>query len=83
MEKQTAIKIMLFGIVLLASLTAVSAQTRRGEEECVAPPASGLSIGSISEGFSFIMAGGMSTVLILAIAFILGMVVSHLIWGGF
>jgi hypothetical protein len=82
MEKQTAIKLMLFGIVLLASLSAVNAQ-RRGEEECIAPPSEGLSIGSISDGFSFIMAGGMSTILILAIAFILGMIVSHLIWGGF
>lgn len=82
MKKEDAIRAILFGIVILAAITAVYA-AKEQEENCVIKPASGISVASLTQGISFIMAGGAGPILVLVIAFIIGMIVSHVIWGGF
>ena len=82
MKKEQAIKAILFSIVVLAAITAVYA-AKQQEENCVAKPAAGVSVAAITQGISFIMAGGVGPLLVLVIAFIVGMIVSHVIWGGF
>jgi len=81
MKKQTALMALLFGMIFLASVAGVVA--REEETPCIPQPAQGVSVASITQGISYIMAGGTGPVLILAVAFLVGMVVSHIIWGGF
>ncbi len=83
MKKEQAIKAILFSIVILAAITAVYAANDQQDKNCVAKPMTGISVASITQGVSFIMAGGTGPILILVIAFIVGMIVSHVIWGGF
>ena len=82
MEKEQAFKILLLSIVVLAAVTSVYA-AKKDDVECIPKPVAGFSIASISQGVSYLMAGGTGPILILVIAFIVGMVVSHVIWGGF
>jgi hypothetical protein len=81
MNRQTALMVMLVSIVFLASVAGVVA--REDEVPCIPQPAQGLSLGAITQSISYIMAGGIGPILILAIAFIVGMLVSHIVWGGF
>jgi hypothetical protein len=82
MDKKLALQVLLVSLVLMTMVTAVSA-AREEEENCVVKPASGISVSTVTQGISFIMAGGTGPLIILAIAFVLGLVVSHLLWGGF
>ncbi|MFO7872479.1 MAG: hypothetical protein R6U26_02430 [Candidatus Undinarchaeales archaeon] len=81
MDKKQAIKVTLFSIVALAFVTGAFAAEE--ETNCITKPAAGVSVASVTEGISFIMAGGIGPLLILVIAFVVGMIVSHVLWGGF
>ncbi|HIJ98373.1 TPA: hypothetical protein H1005_00310 [archaeon] len=82
------VKILILALVLALVLGAfvVSAQdTRRADKEkpCVAQPDQNLGIAAITEGIGFIMAGGLGPILMLVIAFIIGLLVSHAFWSTF
>lgn len=86
MEKEQAFKLLLLSMVILATVTATVTAVvaaRTDEVECIPKPVAGLSLSSVSQGVGYIMAGGVGPLLILVIAFIVGMVVSHVVWGGF
>ena len=83
MKINNIIKATLSSMAALAT-TAVAAFAQRGEEiACIAKPAEGLSVAAVTQGMSFILAGGVGPILILVVAFIVGMVISHVLWGGF
>lgn len=82
MESKLAAKLLIMSIVVIASLTAVYA-AKETCEGMVAKPSGGLSIATITGGINFIMAGGIGSVLILVIAFVLGFVISHVVWRSF
>ena len=72
--------------VLALSAVIVSAQTDRRtdtEKPCIAQPDQNLGIAAVTEGISFIMSGGIGPILMLVIAFIIGMLVSHMVWSTF
>lgn len=81
MNKHTALMALLITSIFLASVAGVIA--RGDETPCIPQPAQGISVDSIAGGVTYIMAGGVGPILILAVAFIVGLVVSHLVWGGF
>ncbi|MFH1424401.1 MAG: hypothetical protein ABIG20_01835 [archaeon] len=84
MDKKTIALAFIVGIFLLNMVFAVSAaRTEDKDQEMVAKPTGELGIAAVTEGASYIMNGGVGPLLILAIAFIVGMIVSHLVWGGF
>ena len=74
-------------LVLALSSVAILAQesTRRTEKEkpCIAQPSQDLGVAAIAEGIGFIMAGGIGPILMLVIAFIIGLLVSHAFWSTF
>ncbi len=75
-----------FVAVLALSAVVVAAQsTRRGDTEqaCIPEPSQQLGIAAITEGIGFIMKGGIGPILMLVIAFIIGMLVSHAFWTTF
>ncbi len=82
-------KILVLAIVFALALGAfvVSAQesARRSDKEkpCIAQPDQNLGIAAITEGIGFIMAGGIGPILMLVIAFVIGMLVSHAVWSTF
>ena len=81
MDRKTAMQLMLVSFVVIASLTAVYA--KEDEENCVVKPASGVSATSLTQGVSYIMAGGTGPLLVMLIVAIIAMAISHIIWGGF
>lgn len=83
MNKKQALSLVLFSMVALAAVTGTFAARDEEKSNCVPKPAGGFSIAAVSQGISFIMSGGMGPLIILVIAFVIGMVVSHLLWGGF
>ena len=82
-------KILILAFVLVLALGAfvVVAQdsSRRADKEkpCIAQPDQNLGIGAITEGVGFIMAGGIGPIIMLVIAFIIGLLVSHAFWSTF
>lgn len=81
-------KLIAFAFVAVLALSAivVEAQSSRrsGEETaCINQPSQQLGIAAITEGVSFIMQGGIGPILMLVIAFIIGMLVSHAFWTTF
>ena len=75
-----------FVLVLALGSFIVSAQeTRRTDKEtaCINQPNQQLGISAITEGIGFIMAGGLGPILMLVIAFIIGLLVSHAFWSTF
>lgn len=53
------------------------------EKPCVAQPSQELGVAAITEGVGFIMSGGIGPILMLVIAFIIGLLVSHAFWSTF
>lgn len=80
MNKQQILAILVIGLVALSMISAVYA--KKEEVECVPKPIEGISIASVTQSFAFLFSGGMGPLLILALALIIGMIVSYLIWGG-
>lgn len=81
-------KILMLAFVLVLALGAVviSAQeSRRASQEkpCIAQPSQNLGVAAITEGVGFIMAGGIGPIIMLVIAFVIGMLVSHAFWSTF
>lgn len=83
MDGKLAVKILLVSIVAIASITAVYAATQKGCEGYIQKPAQGVSVNAFTEGISFIMAGGIGPLLILVLAFVIGFLISHLVWSSF
>ena len=82
MNRRSIALIFIVGMFLLTLVSAVHA-AREDEESMVAKPTQELGLAAVTEGIMYIIAGGMGPIIILVIAFIIGMVISHLIWGGF
>lgn len=81
-------KLIALAFVAVLALTAIVAEAqssrRSGEEAaCINQPSQQLGIAAITEGVSFIMQGGIGPILMLVIAFIIGMLVSHAFWTAF
>ena len=83
MDRKTIFLTFIVGMMLLTMITAVNAARDDEEEEMVVKPTQDLSVAAFTEGISYIMAGGLGPILILTIAFVVGMIISHLVWGGF
>ena len=68
-----------------SSIFAFGASGTRADKEkpCVAQPSQDLGVAAITEGVGFIMAGGIGPILMLVIAFVIGMLVSHAVWSTF
>lgn len=81
MNKKSVIISLIVGLVVIASLAAVYAKEE--DAGCVPIPSGEFGVATITQGVSFILAGGIAPLIILVIAFIVGLVVSHVIWGGF
>lgn len=81
------LKILVFAFIAVLALTAVvaEAQRERGDKEqaCIPQPSQQLGVAAITEGVGFIMQGGIGPILMLVIAFIIGMLVSHVFWTTF
>jgi len=85
MEIKTLIKTSLASLSALATV-GVTVLAQRGAQqaaECVAKPAAGLSAEGVLQGITFIAAGGSAPVVLLVLAFVVGLIVSHVLWGGF
>ena len=76
-----------FTLAIVLGSVAILAQQSTGrastEKPCVTQPAQDLGIASITEGAGYIMSGGIGPILLLVIAFIIGMLVSHAVWSTF
>jgi len=88
-RKQIAIGLILALLVITIVTSTVHAQRRRGgdasggDTACQNLPPSSFSIGAFTGGIAFIFAGGLGPIVILVLAFVIGMIVSHVLWGGF
>jgi len=81
-------KILAFAFVAVLALSAVIVEaqsSRRSDQEsaCINQPSQQLGVAALTEGVSFIMQGGIGPILMLVIAFIIGMLVSHAFWTTF
>lgn len=81
MNKKTILLVLIMGLVVLASISAVSA--RKADDACVPKPPQQLGVAAVTEGISFILAGGVGPLIILAIAFIIGLIISYVMFSGF
>jgi len=82
MNKQKILAVLVIGLVLLTCVTAVYAK----DEECdcgIPKPAASLSLATVTQSATYLFAGGLGPLLFLALAFVIGLIVSHVIWGGF
>ncbi len=83
-------KILALAFVLMLGLTsfvafAAATTSGRGDQQqaCVPQPSQELGVAALSEGVGFIMAGGLGPILMLVIAFVIGIIVSHVFWTSF
>ncbi len=82
-------KTLMLAFVLAVALSSMVAFGQEGKSRadkdrpCVAQPSQDLGVAAITEGVGFIMAGGFGPILMLVIAFIIGMLVSHAVWSTF
>lgn len=81
MDKKTIALVLIVSVFLLTMVSAVCAKA--DEENMVAKPSQEIGIAAVTEGVGYIFAGGLGPILILVIAFIIGMVISHVMFGGF
>ena len=67
------------------AFAATESRTSRGDQQqaCIPQPSQQLGVAALSEGVGFIMQGGIGPILMLVIAFIIGMLVSHAFWTAF
>jgi len=85
MKKQYAL-ILVAVIVLTMAISAVYARDpRSGEEEvaCVAKPATAFGLAMVTESAVYLFSGGVGPLLILALAVVLAVILTHVIWTGF
>ena len=76
------LKVLLLAVVVVAAVSTVAFGARQDEAECVPKPPSEFGAAMFTQGIGFLAEGGLGAILWLIIAFILGMVISHLLWGG-
>jgi len=89
MNKKIAIIGLVLTLVLFSTFVGSAFAQRRGsssaaeETNCATMPPSTLSLGAFTGGIAFIFAGGIGPIVILVLAFLIGMGVSYALWAGF
>jgi len=85
MKKQYAL-ILVAVIVLTMAISAVYARSPRGDEEevaCIAKPATAFGLAMMTESAVYLFSGGMGPLLIVALAVVIAVILTHVLWTGF
>ena len=84
MRAKTLVLALVFVLALGTMVVSAQGATRADKDKpCVAQPAQGFGVAAVTEGIGFIFAGGIGPILMLVIAFIIGMLVTHAFWSSF
>jgi len=81
MNKKVVLMTVLLSLVVLGSLA--GAYARKDDDACIPQPSQALGIAAVTEGISFLIAGGIGPLLILGIVFLIGLVISYFAFSGF